>query len=384
MKEANRLEGIHEYYFSKKLREVVEMNKQGADVLNLGIGNPDLMPPEEAMNELGRSSLLAHSHGYQSYKGIDEFRGAIADWSNGIYGIELNPSTEILPMIGSKEGIMHVSQAFVNAGDEVLVPNPGYPTYRSVSEIVGAKTIEYSIVPETGIDMEEIISLVSDRTKILWLNFPHMPTGIAANRSTLRKLIELAKEKNFLIVNDNPYSTILAEEYFSIFQLEGAKEVCLELNSLSKSHNMAGWRVGWLAGKELLINSVLKVKSNMDSGMFRPIQEASIKALKVQEDWIQELNLEYKKRRLVAWKILDELTCEYDQSAVGLFIWARIPDHYSEVEELTEDLLHKAYVFITPGFIFGSNGNRYIRISLCTSEGKLESALKRILKLKTN
>jgi len=378
IQEANRLNTVAEYYFSKKLREIAELNEKGADIINLGIGNPDLPPPTAVVEELKGLLSDANVHGYQSYKGIPELRNAISNWSNRIYNIELDATTEILPLVGSKEGIMHISQAFVNAGDEVLVPNPGYPTYSSVSNLVGAKVLTY----DAQDPMKDIISLVNEKTKIVWVNFPHMPTGARPNKEALQQLIDLARQWSFIIVNDNPYSTILTREYFSIFQLAGAKEVCLELNSLSKSHNMAGWRLGWLAGREELINSVLKVKSNMDSGMFLPVQKAAVKALEVDTTWIEQLNEVYIERRKIVWDLLGQLGCGYEKKQVGLFIWARIPEEVTTAEELIEELLNEAKVFITPGFIFGSNGNKYIRISLCNSKEKLALALSRIINLK--
>lgn len=380
--EANRLIGVSEYYFSKKLREIEGMNKSGEQVINLGIGNPDLSPPTEVVEELSKWISKSEVHGYQSYKGILEFREAIANWSKRIYNINLDPETEILPLIGAKEGVMHISQAFVNAGDNVLVPNPGYPTYGAVSNLAQAEVLTYNVSNETVINIEEITKLISSKTKIIWVNFPHMPSGIKANVVVLKQLVDLARRESILIVNDNPYSTILSEEYFSIFQIEGAKEVCLELNSLSKSHNMAGWRMGWLAGRKELISSVLKVKSNMDSGMYLPLQKAAIKALQVEDDWIHKLNDVYKERRQIVWNLLDKLNCQYEKDRAGMFIWAKIPETYSSSEQLVEELLSEAKVFIAPGFIFGSNGNDYIRISLCNSVEKLNKALGRINDLK--
>ncbi|MDX2362168.1 MAG: aminotransferase class I/II-fold pyridoxal phosphate-dependent enzyme [Crocinitomicaceae bacterium] len=382
MKTAKRLNKIVEYYFSKKLKQVSEMNAKGANIINLGIGNPDQPPPEEVLNELHLTSLLGDANGYQSYRGLLELREAIASWSERVYGISLDAEREILPMMGSKEGIMHISQAFVNPSDEVLIPNPGYPTYRAVSNIVEAEVLSYDVIPNESIDLDQVERRTSKKTKILWLNFPHMPTGQAPNKENLQKLIYLAKEKGFLIVNDNPYSTILTDDYFSIFQLDEAKSVCLELNSLSKSHNMAGWRIGWLSGRRELIDAVLLVKSNMDSGMYKPLQLAAAKALKLDLNWIEELNVIYSERQKHAFQILDSLECECDAHGVGLFVWASIPNRWSSGEELTEFLLHEASVFITPGFVFGSNGERFIRISLCTPIELLKEALGRIQQLK--
>ena len=382
MIEAKRIQHITEYYFSKKLREVEELNANGAQVLNLGIGNPDQPPPVEAIDRLRMFALLGDANGYQSYKGAPTLREAIVTWMEKYYGTAFDSGAEILPLMGSKEGIMHISQAFVDPGDEVFIPNPGYPTYTSVSSIVGAKIVEYSIVPGVNIDLEEIVQKISPKTKIFWLNMPHMPTGEKPNKETLQQLVYLAKSNGFIIVNDNPYSTILTDEYFSIFQLTGARDVCLELNSLSKSHNMAGWRIGWLAGKQTLIEAVLKVKSNMDSGMFLPIQRAAITALAMPEDWIHELNQEYAIRRVHAWNILDTLNCSYSKNSAGMFVWAKVPDKYPSGEALADELLHETGVFITPGIVFGSNGERHIRISLCSPEEELKEALNRIENLK--
>ncbi|NRA10567.1 MAG: aminotransferase class I/II-fold pyridoxal phosphate-dependent enzyme [Crocinitomicaceae bacterium] len=364
MKEAKRIQNIKEYYFSKKLKEVAGLRANGVDVLNLGIGNPDQPPPVEAINQLRLSALFSDSNGYQSYRGMPELREAISTWMKKRYDVNMNPDTEILPLMGSKEGIMHISQAFIDPEDEVLIPNPGYPTYKAVSSIVGAETLEYSIEPDVMIDLEALARQISPKTKIFWLNAPHMPTGETPNKEVLQQLIYLAQANDFIIVNDNPYSTILTDEYFSIFQLEGAKEVCLELNSLSKSHNMAGWRIGWVAGNSKLINSVLKVKSNMDSGMYLPLQTAAVRALNVYEEWINELNQEYAVRRSVVWEILDVLNCSYQKNTVGMFVWAKVPDDYSSSEDLSDYLLHEVGVFVAPGIVFGSNGKKYIRVSM--------------------
>lgn len=376
--EATRLELIKEYYFSGKLNEINKMNESGDDVLNLGIGNPDLAPPEKVITALNKWSLNENVHGYQSYRGISELREAISNWSSRLYGIELDALTEILPLVGSKEGIMHISQAFVNQGDSVLIPNPGYPTYKSVSHLVQAETITYKICDEKGLDIKEMAKLIKPNTKIVWINFPHMPTGINVCKGALHKLIQLAKEKDFIIVNDNPYSTILTDEFFSVFQIEGAKDVCLELNSLSKSHNMAGWRLGWVAGNKTLINAILKVKSNMDSGMFLPMQKAAVNAFYVSDDWITTINKEYKKRRLIAWEILDLLKCDYKKHTSGLFIWGKIPDSKISSDHYSDEILYQSKVFITPGFIFGSEGTNHIRISLCNSIEILNKALNNI------
>ena len=380
--EAKRLNKVSEYYFSKKLREINEINQKGIQVINLGIGSPDMEPPKVVINELTTWSTQNNVHGYQRYNGIPELRSAIKQWSKKVYGIDLNAETEILPLMGSKEGIHHITQAFVNTGDTVLVPMLGYPTYRSVSNLAQAIVAEYSIKSDGSFDLKELSTLLSGNAKVLWLNYPHMPTGTPANKKAITQLIALANENGCIVINDNPYSTLLTDDYFSIFQIDGAKENCLELNSLSKSHNMSGWRVGWVSGKIELIQSILKVKSNMDSGMFLPIQKAAISALNVSKDWIKQLNLIYSERRKVVWKILDKLNCSYSKNNIGLFVWARIPDRYDSGEIWTNEILYKAKVFITPGFIFGPSGNKFIRVSLCNSKEVLVEALNRINNLK--
>jgi len=379
VEEAKRLNNIQEYYFSHKLRQIAEMSRRGDKVINLGIGSPDLDPDMKVILALNHCALETGIHGYQPYKGVPELRKAIVDWTSDLYDIQLDAEKEILPLTGSKEGIMHISLAFVNEGDIVLVPNPGYPTYASVSNIVGAKIITYDVSPDLGIDLEQIERIVNNyKIKMMWINFPHMPTGIRADKSILKKLIEIAKSKQFLLINDNPYSTILTDEPVSIFQLKEAKEVCMELNSLSKSHSMAGWRIGWLIGNAELINTVLKVKSNMDSGMFLPLQKAAIKALETGKNKIEIINEEYKQRRLIAWEIFDLLECSYSKSTSGMFVWGKIKHTELLSNEYSEELLTKIKVFITPGFIFGSNGEHYLRISLCSKQEILQEALKRI------
>lgn len=378
IQEAKRLNSIEEYYFSQKLRQIAEINRNGGKVINLGIGSPDLDPTPQVLESLRENALIPGVHGYQSYKGIPELRSAICNWSEELYGTEPDPETEVLPLMGSKEGIMHISLAFVNEGDGVLIPNPGYPTYTSVSKITGARIFNYD-VQEAGIDINQIERISNEHNiKLMWLNFPHMPTGIKADKSFLQQLVELAKRKKFLLVNDNPYSTILTKEYFSIFQIQGAKEVCLELNSLSKSHNMAGWRIGWLCGNSELINTVLKVKSNMDSGMFLPLQKAAIKALETGKSNIDMINEEYRKRRKIAWQIFDLLDCTYSKDAAGMFVWGKINAIDKSSNDLAEELLAESKVFITPGFIFGSNGENHLRISLCSKTEVLNEALDRV------
>ncbi len=380
--EANRLNNVSEYYFSKKLREINEINRNGIQVINLGIGSPDLEPPKVVINKLTTWSTQNNVHGYQRYNGIPEFRLAIKEWSKKVYDVDLNADNEILPLMGSKEGIHHITQAFVNKGDKVLVPMLGYPTYRSVSNLAQAIVVEYSIKSDGSFDLDELSSLLSGNTKVLWLNYPHMPTGTPANKKAITELIALANKNGCIVINDNPYSTLLTDDYFSIFQIDGAKENCLELNSLSKSHNMSGWRIGWVTGKTELIQSILKVKSNMDSGMFLPIQKAAISALNVSKDWIEQLNFTYSERRKVVWEILDKLDCSYSKDNVGLFVWASIPDKFDSAEIWINEILYNAKVFITPGFIFGSSGNKFIRVSLCNTTEILREALIRINNLK--
>ncbi len=377
---ANRLSDVKEYYFSKKLAEIRKLNAEGKNIINLGIGSPDLAPSDETIKALTETAELSTSHGYQSYTGVPEFRGAISQWMNSTYGIDFNPENEILPLMGSKEGIMHISMAFLNPGDKVLVPNPGYPTYTSVSNLVDAEIEFYDLDENNGwnVDLEALKQKDFSNVKLFWLNFPHMPTGAQADNKVLKELIALAKEKEFLIINDNPYSLILNPNPQSIFNLYGAKEVCLELNSLSKSHNMAGWRIGWLTGASEYISTVLRVKSNMDSGMFLGLQKAAIKALSNPMQWHDDQNNIYAERKKLIGEIFDYLNVAYDPNSVGMFVWAKVPDSIESVEKLVDDILYKANVFITPGFIFGSNGDRYIRASLCANEATIKEALTRI------
>ncbi len=380
IQEANRLQNIHEYYFSVKLRQIAEINKAGLNVINIGIGSPDMNPPDVAIAALIETAQKKGIHGYQGYKGTNEFREGIVSWYKRIYKVDLNAETEILPLIGSKEGIAHISLAFINENDKVLVPDPGYPTYTSVSNLVGAQVITYDLSEENNweIDLNQIVQLADEGIRMMWINYPHMPTGINANETVISKLIKIAQEKKFLIVNDNPYSTILTNHHFSIFKLAGAKEVCLELNSLSKSHNMAGWRLGWVAGDASYINSILKVKSNMDSGMFLGLQNAAAAALKMDAEWIKSVNDEYKKRRKIVWKILLSLGCTFSKEQSGLFVWGKIPPAFTNGNEYADKILREAHVFITPGFIFGKNGDQYLRVSLCSNTAILAESLKRI------
>lgn len=377
---ANRIKNVEEYYFSKKLAEVRALDTPELRVINLGIGSPDLAPSENTIDALIASAKNSSNHGYQNYKGILPLREAIAAFYKKIYSVSLNTETDVLPLMGSKEGIMHICMAFVNEGDVVLIPDPGYPTYASVAKLTGAKILTYEMKEELGwaIDVAALRKKDLSKVKIMWVNFPHMPTGRIASREELKELVDLARENNFLIVNDNPYSLILNESPLSILSIEGAADVALELNSLSKSHNMAGWRIGWVAGKKEYIDAVLRVKSNMDSGMFLGLQHAAVEALTNGDDWFQKQNSIYKKRQQVACRILDELDCSYVQKQSGLFVWAKAPDGIVDVEKWIDEILYGAKVFITPGFIFGDGGKRFIRISLCATEEKLNEALQRI------
>ncbi len=379
---ADRISEVKEYYFSVKLKEIEKMRQAGIDVINLGIGNPDMPPAPEVLNTLNHQASSPDNHGYQSYVGIPELRSAFAGWYKKYYGVSLNSGSEILPLIGSKEGIMHISMAFLNPGDGVLVPNPGYPTYSSVSKLVGAKIINYNLVESKGWlpDFEELEKQDLSSVKLMWINYPNMPTGANAAPGFFEKIIEFGKKHNILICNDNPYSFILNDKQSSILQVEGAKETALELNSLSKSHNMAGWRVGMVASSPEIISYILRVKSNMDSGMFMPLQLAAAKALELDSSWYESVNKQYLERRKLVWKIMDTLACSYDKNQTGMFVWAKISNKYENGKELSDKILTKSHVFITPGFIFGDMGDKYIRISLCTNEKLLTEALNRIKK----
>lgn len=382
VKPAERIANVEEYYFSKKLAEVRGLDSPELRVINLGIGSPDQAPSLLTIQTLTTTAEKPTSHGYQNYKGVPELRKAIAEFYSNTYHVNLNIESEILPLMGSKEGIMHIAMAFVNEGDEVLIPNPGYPTYSSVAKLVGAKIRTYDMSEQLdwGVDVEALRKSDLSKVKIMWVNYPHMPTGRVASRAELTELVQLARENNFLIVNDNPYSLILNDAPLSILSIEGADEVALELNSLSKSHNMAGWRIGWVAGNKDYIDAVLRVKSNMDSGMFLGLQQAAVEALKNGNEWFTRLNEVYRNRRQTAHKILDVLQCNYSLKQSGLFVWAKAPDHVQDVEKWIDEILYGTKVFITPGFIFGEAGNRYIRISLCATVEKLNEAFERIAK----
>lgn len=380
---ADRIANVEEYYFSRKLAEVRTLDTPELRIINLGIGSPDQAPSSNAIEALISSAENPANHGYQNYKGIPAFRKAIADFYKNIYQAQLDPETMILPLMGSKEGIMHISMAFVNEGEEVLIPNPGYPTYSSVASLVGASLRPYDLKEELhwGIDIDALKRSDLSKVKLMWINFPHMPTGRTATREELKELIDLARKNEFLIVNDNPYSMILNDQPLSLLSIEGAEDVAMELNSLSKSHNMAGWRLGWVAGKKEYIDAVLKVKSNMDSGMFLGLQHAAAEALNNNgEEWFSALNKMYAERKQVATQLLDELGCSYAKKQSGLFVWAKAPDHIAEVEKWIDEILYGTKVFITPGFIFGEAGRRFIRISLCCTVEKLTEALNRIQK----
>lgn len=377
---ARRVEEIKEYYFSKKLKEIAKMQAEGADIISLGIGGPDRMPPAEAIEALCGAVKRPDVHSYQSYVGLPELRNAYSDWYLSKYGVTLNPETQILPLIGSKEGILHISLAFLNPGDGVLVPDPGYPTYSSVSKLVGAEIFRYSLKPENDWqpDFDELESFPLDNIKLMWINYPHMPTGARARKDVFERLIEFAGKHNIVIAHDNPYSFILNPEPLSFLQFEGAMEIAVELNSLSKSHNMAGWRFGMIASNPEYISWIMKVKSNIDSGQFKPMMLAATEALKVGEDWYGEINREYAERRKIAGEIMDALNCVYDPLQVGLFLWGRIPEQAESSETFADSILYNHHVFLTPGSIFGSRGARYIRISLCAPIPRLREALSRI------
>lgn len=377
---ADRLASVSEYYFSRKLKEVAAMNAAGKGVISLGIGSPDMPPSEETVETLCAEAHNPNGHGYQPYVGIPELREAFARFYKRWYGVDLDAKTEIQPLIGSKEGILHVTLAFVNPGEQVLVPNPGYPTYTSLSRLLGAEVVNYDLKEENGWmpDFDALERMDLSHVKLMWTNYPNMPTGANATMELYERLVDFARRKGIVIVNDNPYSFILNDNPLSILAVEGAKECCIEFNSMSKSHNMPGWRIGMIAANPTFISWILKVKSNIDSGMYRAMQLAAVKALDAEADWYEGNNANYASRRKTAGEIMDALGCTYDKSQVGMFLWGRIPDDLSDVEQLTERVLHEARVFIVPGFIFGSNGSRYIRISLCAKNDMLEEALRRI------
>lgn len=387
VKPADRLSAVQEYYFSRKLKEVAMLNAQGQDIISLAIGSPDMPPSKQTVDKLCETAAQPTAHGYQPTVGIPELRQAMANFYKRWYDVDLDPKTEIQPLIGSKEGILHTTLAFCNPGDEVLVPNPGYPTYTSLSKILGAKIVNYNLREDNGWqpDFEELEKMNLDRVKLMWTNYPNMPTGGNARMETYEKLVDFARRHGIVVVNDNPYSFILNEgKKMSILQVPGAKGCCIEFNSMSKSHNMPGWRVGMCASNPEFISWILKIKSNIDSGTFRGIQLAAAEALNTNDDaWHKEYNVEnYRRRRKIAEEIMTVLGCTFDPSQVGMFLWGKIPEKYANVEDLTERILHEARVFVTPGFIFGSNGQRYLRISLCAKDEKMAEALQRIKALK--
>lgn len=385
IKPAERVSAVSEYYFSRKLKEVARLNAEGKDIISLAIGSPDMPPSEAAINKLCEVARQDSSHGYQPTMGTPELREAMAGFYKRWYNVDLDPQKEIQPLIGSKEGILHVTLAFVNPGDEVLVPNPGYPTYTSLSKILGAKVVNYNLREDNGWqpDFDELEKTDLSKVKLMWTNYPNMPTGANAQEDTYRKLVDFAKRHSIVVVNDNPYSFILNEKPLSLLQIPEAKDYCIEFNSMSKSHNMPGWRVGMCASNSRFIEWILKIKSNIDSGTFRGIQFAAAEAYNNSDEWHRQANITtYRRRRDTAEQIMKELGCTFDPKQVGMFLWGKIPEKYNDAEELTERVLHEARVFITPGFIFGSNGERYIRISLCAKDDKIEEALSRIKGMK--
>ena len=382
IKPASRLDAVQEYYFSRKLKEVARLNAEGQDIISLAIGSPDQPPSPQTIDKLCEVAHDPSAHGYQPTMGTMELRKAMADFYHRWYGVEVDAASEVQPLIGSKEGILHITLAFVNPGDEVLVPNPGYPTYTSLSKILGAKVVNYNLDEDNGWqpDFEELEHRDLSRVKLMWTNYPNMPTGGDARMETYSKLVDFARRHDIVVVNDNPYSFILNEHPLSLLQVEGAKDCCIELNSMSKGYNMPGWRVGMCVSNPQFISWILKIKSNIDSGTFRGLQLAAAEALTTNtEEWHREYNINvYRRRREIAERIMLALGCTYDDSQVGMFLWGKIADKYANAEQLTERVLHEARVFITPGFIFGSNGERYVRISLCAQDDKMQEALRRI------
>ena len=380
METAKRLEGICEYYFSQKLRQIDEMNKAGRNVINLGIGSPDLPPHPDVIKTLQEEALKPNQHGYQNYKGSPVLRNAIFKWYKKWYNVELNADTEILPLLGSKEGIMHICMTFLNEGDIVLIPNPGYPTYRSAATIAGANLVEYDLIEKNNWfpDFEELEKNDLKNVRLMFVNYPHMPTGKLPTKKLFVQLVAFAKKHNILIIHDNPYSFILNDHPMSLLSVDGAKDVVIELNSLSKSHNMAGWRIGMLVGAKEKIDGVLRFKSNMDSGMFLPVQLAAAKALELGQEWHDQVNNVYRARRKRVFKLLELLNCFFNKNQAGLFVWASVPPGYKDGYQLSDKVLSASNVFVTPGGIFGSAGNKFIRVSLCTTEEKIEEAIQRI------
>lgn len=380
IKPARRIAEVKEYYFSRKLKEIAKLNASGADIISLGVGGPDRPPHDDVIKTLCTESQKHNSHGYQPYVGVPELREAFSAWYARYYGVEIDSENEILPLIGSKEGIMHITMAFINPGDGVLVPNPGYPTYTSVSRLAEAEIFNYDLTEENNWmpDFDALEKLPLDKIKLMWVNYPNMPTGKTASIELFQKLVDFGLKHNIVIVNDNPYSFILNDKPLSIFNAQGAKEIAIELNSLSKSHNMPGWRIGMATANAQFINWIIRVKSNVDSGQFRPVMLAAAKALECDEKWYNELNAEYSSRRKMAEKIMTALKCTFSDEQRGLFLWAKIPDNKVNAEDYADEILREAKVFVVPGSVFGTNGDRYIRLSLCATQGKLNEALKRI------
>lgn len=381
IKTAKRLDIVEEYYFSSKLREVRQLASEGKPIINMGIGSPDLRPSQAVIDAVILAMQEENAHQYQSYQGLPELRKGMADFYQNNYGVALNPNTEILPLMGSKEGIMHISLAFLNEGDQVLIPNPGYPTYSSVTNLVGAIPVYYDLKENNNWepDFEALEKLDLSKVKIMWMGYPHMPTGARGSLQLFEKLVAFAKKHQIVLINDNPYSFVLNDNPMSLLQVEGAKEVALELNSLSKTFNMAGWRVGMVLGNAAYIDAILKVKSNMDSGMFFGIQKGAIEALKSDKSWFDSMNAIYKKRRILTEKLAEKLGCKVYKEGVGLFVWAKLPEGITSAEKFIDEILYDKSIFITPGTIFGSNGEGYIRFALCVKEEKVQEAIDRFL-----
>ena len=381
IKPAQRLKDIKEYYFSTKLREITELNRRGKNIINMGIGNPDLSPPENVRNALEKATKDNGSHKYQPYKGINQLRMSISDFYKKNYNVSLDSDKNILPLIGSKEGIMHISLAFLNKGDKVLIPNPGYPSYQSITKLVGAEPIFYPLLEKNNWlpDLDSLKLLVSDNVKLMWINYPNMPTGKNSNIEFFNKIYDFAVSNDILVINDNPYSFILNDNPLSFLSVDSSFDHCLELNSLSKSHNMAGWRVGMVVGSKNNIDTILRVKSNIDSGMYYAIQKGAIEALCLDSSWYKSLNKIYRKRREIVYKICDKLKLKYDKNSSGMFIWAKINSLDMSSMEFVDNLLYNKEIFITPGSIFGTNGEGYVRLSLCLSQEKLKEALNKLL-----
>lgn len=376
---ADRLHTVQEYYFSRKLREVRDLMGQGNPIINMGIGSPDLAPSPQVLETLKKAITVNGAHQYQSYQGLPELRSAIADFYQEKFGVQANPANEILPLMGSKEGIMHIGLAFLNEGDEALLPNPGYPTYTSVTKLIGGVPKTYDLKAENGWfpDLDALSQTDLSKVKLMWVSYPHMPTGATASKEKLQALVDFAKSNDILLVNDNPYSFVLSKDPTSILSIPGAKDCTLELNSLSKTFNMAGWRVGMVLGNEAHINAVLKVKSNMDSGMFYGIQKGAIAALQSGQEWFNALDETYSRRRELMFELVEKLGCSYDRNAVGMFVWSKLPEGAAPSETFIDQVLYDKHIFIAPGTIFGSNGEGYIRFSLCVKEEKIKEAIER-------